>query len=140
MEQKLDLKKEKVNKIITVILVGLLLLIIVVPMGDGTKANDNKTNVSDTVNNRTNMEGSAAYYEEKLKDILEKSYGEGTMEVMVHMKEEENTDSMYEEGTLIVDGILIVAEVSDNAAVGDISFAVCALFDLPAHKVAVIKK
>ena len=61
------------------------------------------------------------------------------MEVMVHMREDESTDGMYEENALIVDGILIVADVSD-AAVADISFAVCALFDLPAHKVAVIKK
>ena len=36
--------------------------------------------------------------------------------------------------------VLIVADVEDEAARGDIAFAVCALFDLPAHKVAVIKK
>ncbi len=140
MEQKLDLKKEKVNKIITVILVGLLLLIIVVPMGDGSESNENKNVGMDAGDNVAGIDGGAAYYEERLKDILEKSYGEGTMDVMVHMKEDENADRMYEESALIVDGILIVANVSDDRAVADISFAVCALFDLPAHKVAVIKK
>jgi len=139
MEQKLDLKKEKVNKIITVILVGLLLLIIVVPFGDDTSAKEGAGTSMDDSSNIAGMEGNASYYEERLKDILEKSYGEGTMEVMVHMREDESTDGMYEENALIVDGILIVADVSD-AAVADISFAVCALFDLPAHKVAVIKK
>ena len=39
-----------------------------------------------------------------------------------------------------VDGVLIVADVHDASAVADISFAVCALFDLPAHKVAVMIK
>lgn len=140
MEQKLDLKKEKVNKIITVILVGLLLLIIVVPIGDGAKTNDDNATSLGTVDNAVGIVGDATYYEERLKDILEESYGEGTMEVMIHMKEAESTGGMYEESTLIVDGILIVAEVSDDRAVADISFAVCALFDLPAHKVAVIKK
>ncbi len=133
MEQKNN--KEKFNKIITVILVGLLLLIVVVPMGeDNGKVEDNQSyeqmaNVSDE-----------AYYEERLKCILEKSYGAGTMEVMVHMKEVEDTNGMYQEGKLLVDGILIVADVNSDTDVADISFAVCALFDLPAHKVAVIKK
>ena len=39
-----------------------------------------------------------------------------------------------------VDGVLIVADIDDASAVADISFAVCALFDLPAHKVAVMIK
>lgn len=128
--------KEKLNKLITIILVGLLLLIIVIPIGDdSSKDEESSSNQQSIV-----VVSDATYYEERLKTILEKTYGVGTMEVMVHMKESNDKADMYEEGTLIVDGILIVAEVDSDSDVGNISFAVCALFDLPAHKVAVIKK
>ena len=128
--------KEKLNKIITVILVGLLLLIIVVPIGEQDKKDDGINFQEETVQ----AVADAAYYEERLKSILEKTYGVGTMEVMVHMKTNSKDVDMYEEEVLIVDGILIVADVESDTDVGNISFAVCALFDLPAHKVAVIKK
>ena len=135
MEQKL--KKEKIKKIITAILVGLLLLIVVVPIGDKGE----KANVKSSYYEEENVQDfGATYYEERLKSILEKSYGPGTMEVMVHMREEEETTGMYEESSLMVDGILIVADVQSETDIGNITFAVCALFDLPAHKVAVIRK
>lgn len=127
--------KEKLNKIITVILVGLLLLIIVVPIGEQDK--NEEISIQE---NTVQAVADAAYYEERLKSILEKNYGVGTMEVMVHMKTNSKDVDMYEEEVLIVDGILIVADVDSDTDVGNISFAVCALFDLPAHKVAVIKK
>lgn len=127
--------KEKLNKIITVILVGLLLLIIVVPIGERDK-NEDIIFQEDTVQALTD----AVYYEQRLKSILEKTYGAGTMEVMVHMKMDCEDVDMYEEEVLMVDGILIVADVESDTDVGNISFAVCALFDLPAHKVAVIRK
>lgn len=134
---ELKLKKEKLNKIITIILVGLLLLIIVIPIDD-----EAKEGTADSSVNQVQLESpdtGAAYYEERLKAILEKSYGKDTMEVMIHMKEDSSA-GMYEESTWEVDGILIVADVKQDSYVGDISFAVCALFDLPAHKVAVIRK
>lgn len=136
---ELKLKKEKLNKIITIILVGLLLLIIVVPIGEGSgeKELDGVSVQDDTISYNTYAE----YYEQKLKTILEKSYGQGTMEIMIHMREEDTSDYMYDDGsTMEVDGILIVADVESDVDVGNISFAVCSLFDLPAHKVAVIKK
>ena len=135
---ELKLKKEKLNKIITIILVGLLLLIIVVPLedkGEGLSNNQNSYYEPEGAS-----EWGASYYEERLKLILEKSYGKDTMDVMVHMKEVDNSSGMYEESALEVDGILIVADVDSDEKVGDITFAVCALFDLPAHKVAVIRK
>lgn len=127
--------KEKLNKIITVILVGLLLLIIVVPIGE----QDEKEAGVSFGDEEVQAVNDATYYEERLKSILEKNYGAGTMEVMVHMKKDSKDVGMYEEEVLIVDGILIVADVDSDTDVGNISFAVCALFDLPAHKVAVIK-
>ncbi len=130
--------KDKINKIITIILVGLLLLIVVVPFGD---EGGNQSASQDHYYEEIEISGgNELYYEERLKAILEKSYGTGTMEVMIHMKESEDTSGIYGEEALEVDGILIVADVDSEADVGDITFAVCALFDLPAHKVAVIKK
>ncbi|MBQ8913233.1 MAG: hypothetical protein IJ054_04220, partial [Lachnospiraceae bacterium] len=87
----------------------------------------------------------AAYYEDKLKDILEKSYGKDSMEVMISLKNSENTggsfygDNSYS-GDFCVDGVLIVADIKNNEEAANISFAVCALFNLPAHKVAVLIK
>ncbi len=111
------------------------MLIVVVPMGE-----DKKVVEDNQYQTQPLLVSDEAYYEERLKAILEESYGVGTMKVMVHMKEIEDTNGMYQEGKLLVDGILIVADVNSDADVADISFAVCALFDLPAHKVAVIKK
>lgn len=84
----------------------------------------------------------ANYYEEKLKKILEQSYGEGTMEVMVRVSADEKENSFYNDSgdATMVEGVIVVADVPDAKALSDISFAVCALFDLPAHKVAVMIK
>ena len=136
---ELKLKKENISKIITIILIGLLLLIVVIPM-DQDKASKSLDADGEAGQRYDTYQESAAYYEDKLNVILEKSYGEGTMEVMVHLKESSDQGDMYDEKEMQVDGVLIVADVEDEAARGDIAFAVCALFDLPAHKVAVIKK
>ncbi len=134
---EIDIKnKEKTGKLVTILLVGVLLLVIAIPVGkDTSKTTDNNTAKADYASY-------ADYYEEKLKAILENSYGEGTMEVMVHLSSDKQTDSFYNSDSMtdIVDGVLVVADVHDAQAVSDISFAVCALFDLPAHKVAVLIK
>ena len=140
--------KGKSNKLITFILIGVLLLIIVMPVKNKSIYPDTSdTEVkgssydasSDYQKDDSDTYGSmAAYYEDKLKGILEKSYGEGTMSVMVTMKGRDDSGDFYED-EYQVDGVLIVAAVrSDEAA--DIAFAVCALFNLPAHKVAVLIK
>ncbi len=131
-------KKDKLNKYITIILIGLLLLIVVVPIGNDSK--DKVSSSSKASDTRMNLDSESEYIEKRLKEILEKSYGQGTMDVMVHMSQTNENTGMYQESTLEVDGILIVADVVNESSIGDITFAVCALFDLPAHKVAVIKK
>ena len=131
-------KKDKLNKYITIILIGLLLLIVVIPIGNDSK--DKISSSSKASDTRMNLDSESEYIEKRLKEILEKSYGQGTMDVMVHMSQTNENTGMYQESTLEVDGILIVADVVDESSIGDITFAVCALFDLPAHKVAVIKK
>lgn len=134
----IDLKKIKdlkTDKIITIILVGVLLLVVCTPVKDKS---DNKEN--DTV--KDNYQSHAEYYEQRLDSILENSYGEGTMEVMVHISEDTGSVDMYgqTDKRVVIDGVLIVADVDGQQAVSDITYAVSALFDLPAHKVAVIIK
>lgn len=129
-------KKEKISRLATVLLVGILLLVIVIPAKKDEDASLSEN--SDT----TGSFSYADYYEQKLKTILERSYGDGTMYVMVHMSEKEQSGSIYSSDSMqpAVDGVLVVADVDSGQAVSDITFAVCALFDLPAHKVAVMIK
>ena len=133
-------KNEKLNKVITIVLIGILILIAVMPLKSSLGSE------TDEAMNENEFEAAydlyASYYEGKLKQILENSYGEGTMQVMVQLTQEEQSDGIYgtSEQQVKVDGVLIVADVDNEQAVSDITFAVCALFDLPAHKVAVMIK
>lgn len=139
----IELKKnDKLTKIITAILVGVLLLIVFLPV----KNNDTDTSMGyvDTTVEYTDYETCSQYYESRLTEILEESYGEGTMDVMIRISAYNNQNTTYisynENNEVTVDGVLIVADVNSEQAVSDITFAVCALFDLPAHKVAVMIK
>ncbi|MBQ9234099.1 MAG: hypothetical protein IJ167_08720 [Lachnospiraceae bacterium] len=149
-----DKFKGKSNKIITFILVGVLLLIIVMPVKNKSDYlttsnkitnenmyNDTSSDSMEVLNDYTDY---ADYYEDKLKEILEKSYGEGTMNVMVSLKSTDAKVSYYYDGSskaeFVVDGVLIVADVKNTEVAADIAFAVCSLFNLPAHKVAVLMK
>lgn len=134
----IDLKKIKelkTDKIITIILVGVLLLVVCTPVKDKSDSKE-----KDTV--KDSYQSIAEYYEQRLDSILEDSYGEGTMEVMVHISEDTGSVDMYgqTDKRVVIDGVLIVADVDGQQAVSDITYAVSALFDLPAHKVAVIIK
>lgn len=134
----IDLKKnEKLTKFITLILVGLLLLLVIGPLGKTDRMSIDKENKA-----KEDKVSVSTYYEQHLKEILEKSYGVGTMDVMVNVKAAEKSYSIYDnnETGYIIDGVLIVANVNNPSVASDITFAVCALFDLPAHKVFVIVK
>lgn len=135
-------KNDKLTKIVTAILVGVLLLIIFIPINNEEKLET--SNTSNEVNSSWDYESYSDYYETRLKEILEESYGTGTMNVMVRVSEYSEGDTTYisydEKNEVTVDGVLIVADVNSEQAVSDITFAVCALFDLPAHKVAVMIK
>ncbi len=130
---------EKLSKIITVILIGVLILIVIMPVKD-VADNNEKDNINITT--EPSYSTRAEYYEDKLKNILENSYGKGTIQVMVRVSEGNTQDMYYNESnnTVTVEGVFIVADVTGTQAVSDITFAVCALFDLPAHKVAVMIK
>ncbi len=146
-----------ISRIITVILIGILVLVVLMPVKSGgrdeTGQNDKATGsllggaeASNETNAATDNEGTTAYdeayYEERLKNILEKSYGTGTIDVMIHMKKESDTDVFYNSATeaAIIDGVLIVARINDMSQAMDISNAVCALFNLPACKVSVLMR
>ncbi len=136
-------KNDKLTKIITAILVGILLLVVFIPVN---KNNGMSSTTAETMNiaDCTDFEMYSEYYEARLTEILEDSYGEGTMNVMVRISAYNNQDTTYisynDNNEVTVDGVLIVADVKSEQAVSDITFAVCALFDLPAHKVAVMIK
>lgn len=125
---------KKNSKLIVVILVGLLCLVVAMPT--------NKSSSTDT--DKTELEADAAnYYESKLDAILENSYGKGNIEVMVSLKKDSASYDFYgtsSKDTYSVEGVLIVAAIADSQAEADIIHAVCSLFDLDAHKVAVICK
>ncbi|MDD6328261.1 MAG: hypothetical protein PUA62_07425 [Lachnospiraceae bacterium] len=132
-------KKDKISMLVSIVLVGVLLLVVVMPFGK-TKSDTSQTQSAEETAIQTANE--AAYYEQRLKNILEHSYGSGTMDVMVHLAESFEESYLYgsKEQQAKVDGVLVVAQVKEPEAVSDITFAVCALFDLPAHKVAVMIK
>jgi hypothetical protein len=141
------------GKIVTVILFGVLLLVAVIP-ADGcsinadvssdsiliTEMGTSATKSTEAAANQTYTDD-AQYYEERLKNILETSYGKDSVTVMVHMVKN-STQGLYgnvsEES--VIDGVLVVADVASSNDLLLISEAVCALFDLPACKVYVIKK
>lgn len=131
-------KNDKISKLIMVVCVGVLLLVVVVP----TKKNSMSYTEIDNKEQTNSIEEETAYYESRLKTILENTYGANTMDVMIHMTEKADNNLFYGDTKekLVVDGVLVVAQVKDLQAVSDITFAVCALFDLPAHKVAVMIK
>ena len=133
-------KNEKLTKIITIILAGILILIVIMPVKDSVSNMEKSRSKDETT--EADYTYYAEYYESKLKNILEKSYGEGTMQVMVRVSVDNNPTGLYSENKVetVVEGVIVVADVDDINAISDITFAVCALFDLPAHRVAVMIK
>lgn len=145
------------GKIITFILFGILLLVVVMPVescsgnSDETENEEpeiptgifsyNSTEGSIEASEETvqNITGESEYYETRLKNILESSYGKDSVQVMVHMKQDSEKGlygDVSEEST--VDGVLVVADIKNANDKLEISEAVCALFNLPACKVYVI--
>lgn len=114
------------------VLVGLLLLILVLPAkSTGTQDTDS---TSDTVEE-------TVFYEERLRELLSDAYGEGMVDVLIYSepKSEGYYNSNQKEE---ITGVLITIRESavSETTISDITLSVCALFDLPAHKVAVLVK
>lgn len=125
-------KNEKRNKVILMVLVGVLLLILVMP----AKNTDTGTTAS-----TSDIGQETASYEERLRTLLSDAYGEGTVDVLIYS--ESGTEGYYDTRKKEeITGVLITicqSAVSDTT-ISDITLSVCALFNLPAHKVAVLVK
>lgn len=133
-----SLKKGKYSKYLTWVLIGILVLVAIIPV----KKNSSRISKTTEAKNIENANDSyEEYYEKRLKQTLESVYGPGTMEVMIHISVE-SKQAWYGDSSdqKTIEGVLVVAHVNDSNAAGDISYAVCSLFDLPAHKVAVMVK
>lgn len=120
-------KNEKWNKVILVVLCGILLLVIVMP----------QTAVGQT----GSSSDTTASYEVRLRELLADTYGADMVDVLIYAGD--RTQTYYGSGgTETITGVLITIkkEAVTGTTIADITLAVCALFDLPAHKVAVLVK
>lgn len=121
MESKL--KKYGLDKIILIVLAGILLLLLALPQN---QASNNQETVQEE-------EGR----EERLIRILEKKYGEGNIDVLI--TESGNHVTYFgEEDSGAVTGVLVLVRTERLEAVSyDIVEIITALYDVPAHKVVV---
>lgn len=119
-------KNEKWNKVILVVLCGILLLVIVMPQKTVQTGSSSDTTAS---------------YEGRLRELLADTYGADMVDVLIYAGD--HTKTYYGSGgTETITGVLITIkkEAVTGTTIADITLAVCALFDLPAHKVAVLVK
>lgn len=119
-------KNEKWNKVILVVLCGILLLVIVMPQKTVQTGSSSDTTAS---------------YEVRLRELLADTYGADMVDVLIYAGD--RTQTYYgSDGTETITGVLITIkkEAVTGTTIADITLAVCALFDLPAHKVAVLVK
>ena len=98
-----------------------------------------------TMKNAVGQTGSSsdttASYEVRLRELLADTYGADMVDVEIY--EGGRTQANFGSGgteTITVVLITIKKEAVTGTTIADITLAVCALFDLPAHKVAVLVK
>ncbi len=124
-------KNEKWNKVILVVLCGILLLVIAMPQkAAGTATGGSAASEDTTIS-----------YEERLRTLLADTYGADMVDVLIYAGD--RTQTYYGSGGKeSITGVLITIkkEAVTGTTIADITLAVCALFDLPAHKVAVLVK
>ena len=126
----LSFLKEKKNKYIVWILLGVLVLVMALPMKNDTKS----TLLSET----ETIEPKEV--EERLKHVLSVMEGVGDVEVMVTTKNTESSLFSEERNLGEVQGVVIVAQGADEPTVNaKILEAVKALFGIDAHKISIIK-
>ena len=124
-------KNEKWNKVILVVLCGILLLVIAMPQkAAGTATGGSAASEDTTIS-----------YEKRLRTLLADTYGADMVDVLIYAGD--RTQTYYGSGGKeSITGVLITIkkEAVTGTTIADITLAVCALFDLPAHKVAVLVK
>lgn len=129
------IKRMKKQDWIAVILIGLLFLIVALP---STDAKEN----AGAYGGLQGEEETLSYRKELEKDlcqILSEMTGVGKVNVMITLKEENNT-YFSANRACEVEGVVIVAEGGDNAVVAnEILEVVMSLFPVDAHKITIVK-
>ena len=124
------LNKSGKEKILIVLLIGVLLLVIAIPV----KSDKTSGYVSDSYTYKTSDEEISdydVYMEQRIEKILSHVDGVGKVNVMVTL---ENTDDTA------IGGVVIVAQGGDNGSVvSNITSALEALLGIPVHKIKVLK-
>lgn len=121
--------KEKGNKYLVFILVGILILVVLLPT--------NSTVQQDATVQENIQEGDM---EGQLKRVLSSMEGVGEVEVMLTTESE--ADSLFgaDKASPKVSGVVVVAEGAGEPLVdARISEAVKALFSVDAHKISIVK-
>lgn len=121
--------KDKGNKYLIFILLGLLILVVFLPTE--TKTEQVITETNKVVDG--DLEG-------QLKKVLSAMEGVGEVEVMITTENLEGSLFRNESDSPEVCGVVVVAEGAGNATVNArISEAVKALFSVDAHKISIVK-
>lgn len=132
------LNKKGKEKILIVLLIGILLMVIAIPVKDESKNNNSFVGSQDTNSDmytnwlkdyNSDITSYSTFIEEKLKNILSKVEGVGEVNVMVKINEDES-----------IEGVIVVAGGGGNGTVSaSITSAIEALLGIPAHKIKVLK-
>ena len=121
--------KEKGNKWLIYLLVGVLVLLVLLPTG----TSDTKSKVSENVNTDGELE-------RQLKKVLSAMEGVGDVEVMITTETPEYALFGTETKDGKVSGVVVVAEGAGSAVVNaQISEVVKALFSIDVHKISIVK-
>lgn len=119
------LNKTGKDKILILLLVGIILLVISIPTSKKSSSSLSSSGYDSilTDSEQSDLEG-------KLKRCLSKVEGVGDVDVIV----------TYDSGGKTPEGVIIVAKGGDNGTVAtEITNAIEALLGLPAHKIKVLK-
>lgn len=132
------LNKKGREKILIVLLIGILLMVIAIPVKDESKNNNSFVGSQDTNSDmytnwlkdyNSDITSYSTFIEQKLKNILSKVEGVGEVNVMVKINEDES-----------IEGVIVVAGGGGNGTVSaSITSAIEALLGIPAHKIKVLK-
>ena len=121
--------KEKGNKYLIFILLGVLILVFCIPTG-----------TTSTSNVKESAQVEDGELEKQLKKVLMAMEGVGEVEVMITTEPEYNSVFSSENAGKKVCGVVVVAQGAGNASVdARISDAVKALFSVDAHKISIVK-
>ncbi len=121
--------KEKGNKYLIFILIGILILVICIP------TESTKDVTSQTVRNMEEGE-----LEVQLKRVLSAMEGVGEVEVMITTETTGSSLFESENSNGKVQGVVVVAQGAGNPSIdARISEAVKALFSVDAHKISIVK-